>query len=400
MTKILGLDLGTNSIGWAIVDTENNNEFTLSEKGVRIFQEGVKIEKGIEGSKAAERTAFRSARRIKYRRKLRKIQILSVLSDYGYCPVLSKYELDSWRYKKVYPTNKSFLNWQKTNEKQLENPYFYRAMLVEKKLDLNIEEDRFKIGRAFYHLVQRRGFLSNRLESTKENDGTVKKSIAEISTAKGDKTLGQYFYERYQKVEKIRNTYTHREEHYLDEFDRICEFQQLDNEFTDKVKKAIFYQRPLKSQKCLIGKCVFEPKKTRCSVSRPEFEEYRMLCFINNIKIKTPGDENLRFLTDNEKEKIKPQFFRKSKDHFEFDDLAKQLAPKNQYKFYKSREVYREDWLFNYSMNTTVSGCPVSARLKDLFGENFMDAKFEYIREKDGKKSFIDIHDIDRKSVV
>jgi CRISPR-associated endonuclease Csn1 len=119
-----------------------------------------------------------------------------------------------------------------------------------------------------------------------------------------------------------------------------------------------------------------------------------MLCLLNNIKIKTPSDENLRFLTENEKEKLRPQFLRKSKDHFEFEDLAKQLAPKNQYKFYKSREVFREDWLFNYSMNTTVSGCPVSARLKDLFGVNFMDAKFEYIREKDGKKSVIDIHDI------
>ncbi len=394
MTKILGLDLGTNSIGWAVVETENNKEFTLLEKGVRIFQEGVKIEKGIEGSKAAERTAFRSARRIKYRRKLRKIQLLGVLSDYGYCPVLTKNELDSWRYKKVYPANSSFLVWQKTNEIQLENPYYYRSLLVEKKLDLNNERDRFKIGRAFYHISQRRGFISNRLESTKENVGTVKKSIAEISSAKGDKTLGQYFYERYQKGEKIRDSYTHREEHYLEEFMRISEFQQLNPEFIDKAKRAIFYQRPLKSQKGLVGKCVFEPRKSRCSVSRPEFEEYRMLCLINNIKIKTPKDENLRFLTNDEKEKIKPQFFRKSKDHFEFEDLAKQLAPKKQYKFYKSREIFKEDWLFNYSMNTTVSGCPVSARLKDLFGEDYMGVRFDYIREKDRKKSVIDIHDI------
>jgi CRISPR/Cas system Type II protein with McrA/HNH and RuvC-like nuclease domain len=71
MTRILGLDLGTNSIGWAVVDKEKN-EFSLIDKGVRIFQEGVKIEKGIESSKAAERTKYRSARRIKYRRKLRK----------------------------------------------------------------------------------------------------------------------------------------------------------------------------------------------------------------------------------------------------------------------------------------------------------------------------------------
>ena len=76
--KILGLDLGTNSIGWAVVEKEDE-KMKLVEKGVHIFQEGVKIEKGIEGSKAAERTTFRSSRRMKYRRKLRKIETLKAL---------------------------------------------------------------------------------------------------------------------------------------------------------------------------------------------------------------------------------------------------------------------------------------------------------------------------------
>ena len=73
MAKILGLDLGTNSIGWAIVDKENN-DFSLVDKGVRIFSEGVNIEAktNSESSKAAKRTEFRSARKLKYRRKIRK----------------------------------------------------------------------------------------------------------------------------------------------------------------------------------------------------------------------------------------------------------------------------------------------------------------------------------------
>ena len=99
MSKILGLDLGTNSIGWAIVETENSKEFKLLEKGVHIFQEGVKIEKGIEGSKAAERTKYRSGRRLKYRRKLRKINTLKVLIENDFCPKLSIQELNDWRYK-------------------------------------------------------------------------------------------------------------------------------------------------------------------------------------------------------------------------------------------------------------------------------------------------------------
>lgn len=52
MTKILGIDTGTNSLGWAIVEKQTDG-YHLLDKGVNIFQEGVKIEKGKEASKAA-----------------------------------------------------------------------------------------------------------------------------------------------------------------------------------------------------------------------------------------------------------------------------------------------------------------------------------------------------------
>ncbi len=399
MSKLtLGLDLGTNSIGWAVVEN-NNGDFKLKEKGVRIFQEGVKIEKGVESSKAAERTGYRSARRLKYRRKLRKIETLKVLSEYGFCPKLTEGELDDWRYKKIYPQSDDFRHWWLTDnqdsslerEAQRKNPYYFRYLAVTKKLDLSEFDDRKKIGRAFYHMAQRRGFLSNRLEG--ESDGVVTEGINEITEAKGDRTLGQYFYEDlYLKGKLIRNHYTHREEHYLEEFNRICEFQGVAKEIQEKLYKAIFYQRPLKSQKGLIGKCVFEKSKSRCAVSRPEFEEYRMLCFVNNIKIKTPNDEKLRVLTSEERLKVFPMFFRKSKAHFDFDDIAKQLAPKNRYKYYKDRKKKDSDYLFNFSMKTTVSGCPVSARFKELFGTDFISDSFELILNENGQitKKFSD----------
>ena len=392
MAKILGLDLGTNSIGWAVLE-KNKNEFSLIDKGVRIFQEGVKIEKGIENSKAAERTSYRSARRLKYRRKLRKIKTLQALSKHGYCPPLSNEELDKWRFKKIYPQNTAFYSWWKTSDADNKTPYHYRYLAASKQLDLSSEEDRFVIGRAMYHLAQRRGFLSNRLEGTKESDGEVSKSIEAISEAKGDKTLGQYFYEKYLRGEKIRDQYTHREHHYLEEFNRICEVQGLDSELSQKLYDAIFYQRPLKSQKGLIGRCVFEPKKQRCAVSHPLFEEYRMLCFVNNIKIKTPDDEKLRFLDIQERKKTIERFYFK-KDYFPFEDIAKQLAPKNQYKYLKDKNINPEDFLFNYRMDTSVSGNPISARLKHLFGEDFLNLRIEYTRNKDGKISYLDLHDL------
>ena len=58
MERILGIDTGTNSLGWAIVDKDEQG-YRLVAKGTNIFSEGVKIEKGIELSKAAERTGHR-----------------------------------------------------------------------------------------------------------------------------------------------------------------------------------------------------------------------------------------------------------------------------------------------------------------------------------------------------
>ncbi|MCK4565651.1 MAG: CRISPR-associated protein Csn1, partial [Verrucomicrobia bacterium] len=84
--RILGLDLGTNSIGWGVVDDLGAGQIELVKRGVHIFPEGVKIEKGNESSKAAERTGYRAARRLKFRRKLRKVRTLKVLSKAKFCP--------------------------------------------------------------------------------------------------------------------------------------------------------------------------------------------------------------------------------------------------------------------------------------------------------------------------
>lgn len=392
MTKILGLDLGTNSIGWAVVDKENG-DFNLKRKGVRIFQEGVKFEKGSEISKAAERTNYRSARKLKYRRRIRKINTLRVLSKNNFCPKITEEELKNWKYKKKYPQNPEFQEWLRTNEDENKNPYYYRALAVEEKLNMSFQEDRYKIGRAFYHIAQRRGFLSNRLDKNQESEGAVKKEINQINEEKGDRTLGQFFYQKYKKGEKIRGYYTHREQHYLEEFLSIIKQQELSNHISKELHNAIFYQRPLKSQKGLIGKCVFEPTKQRCSVSRPEFEEYRMLSFINNIKIKTPQDENLRSLNQGERESIRPLFYRK-KELFQFEDISKKLANKFRYSYYKDDNKDDADYLFNYKMNTTVFGCPVSARLISIFGEDYMNIKHAYKKEESSNMSFIDISDI------
>lgn len=475
MTKILGLDLGTNSIGWAVVERDNN-DFSLKDKGVRIFSEGVKSEKGVESSRAAERTGYRSARKIKYRRKLRKYETLKVLSLNGMCP-LSIDEIMEWKKSgfKNYPLNPEFLKWLSTDEDSNVNPYFFRDRASKQKVTL------FELGRAFYHISQRRGFLSNRLDQSaegileehcpkieaivedlisideilinikdyffeagildgnekngytkdldegdkklvslhksiltilKKNEsdfekckseiierlnkkdvlGKVKGKIKDISQAMLDgnyKTLGQYFYSLYNK-EKIRNQYTSREEHYLSEFITICKVQGIDKineeekinerKFDGLAKdlyKAIFFQRPLKSQKGLIGKCSFEKSKSRCAISHPDFEEYRMWTYLNTIKIGSQSDKKLRFLTQDEKLKLVPKFYRKN--DFNFEVLAKELIEKgSSFGFYKSSKKCDFFYWFNYKPTDTVAACQVAASLKNAIGEDWKTKFFQY----------------------
>lgn len=398
MGKILGIDTGTNSLGWAIVE-KSNEGCKLLDKGVHIFQEGVKIEKGIESSKAAERTEHRATRVRYYRIRIRKIQLLKILIDNHLCPPLSEDELKKWKQKKVYPLNELFMHWQRTNDNEGKNPYADRHKCLHEKLDLENLTDRYVLGRAFYHLVQRRGFLSNRKDQNGDDTGKVKEGISSLSEEMqkaGFEYLGDYFYSLYNKGGKIRGHYTARNEHYLKEFKAICEIQELDRrlgvDVIKAIEKAIFNQRPLKSQKGQIGKCVFEKNKSKCPVSHPLFEEFRMLSFLNNVRIRTPKDEVLRPLNVEEREKIMPLFFRKSKRNFDFEDIAKKLAPKKMYAFNKQNP--NMPYLFNYPMDVSVSGCVVSACLRDIFGEDWLSAICEVYTLGNGKSRLQILNDV------
>lgn len=396
MERILGIDTGTNSLGWAIVDKEEGCT-QLVAKGVNIFSEGVKIEKGIESSKAAERTEHRSVRKHYYRRKLRKIRLLTVLSSHHLCPPLDSSSLRLWKLKKIYPANELFMKWQRTEDKNDVNPYKYRYICLTQKLDLTDITQRYILGRALYHLNQRRGFLSNRKETSKESDGAVKEGIdsltAEMNEA-GCKYLGEYFYQLYQQGMKIRVHYTSRKEHYLKEFHAICAKQELDEELIKSLEKAIFYQRPLKSQKGQVGTCTFEKGKSRCPSSHPMYENYRMYQFLNNIKVQvcTQYENTERGLTDEEKEKVVPLFKRKSKRTFPFEDIAKKLAGKNNYCYYKDSED--KPYKFNYQMDTQVSGSVVNAQLEEIFGEDWLSSVCEVYTLAKDKTRFQIMNDV------
>ena len=178
MAKILGLDLGTNSIGWAITE-QNEEQYRLIDRGVDIFQEGVAREKGEERPMVQTRTDARALRRHYYRRRLRKIELLKVLVANELCPYLTNEELDGWRYEKRYPLNDEFLSWLRSSDRS--NPYADRYEALTRALDLTTERGRFTLGRALYHLAQRRGFLSNRKDAESSDDGVVKGGIKHLN---------------------------------------------------------------------------------------------------------------------------------------------------------------------------------------------------------------------------
>lgn len=276
MENILGIDLGTNSIGWAITERQGEG-FLLKKSGVNIFQEGVAREKNEEKPSVALRTASRGIRRHYFRRRLRKIEVLKVLVKAKLCPPLTDEMLEKWRYEKIYPLDEAFMNWQRTSDNEDKNPYHDRYEALTRELDLSCVSERYLLGRALYHLSQRRGFLSNRKDTTEDSDGKVQSSIEEIDMemeAMGCECLGEYFYRLHLSGEKVRGKYTSRNSHYRKEFEAICRKQHLSDELSEELRRAIFFQRPLKSQKGSVGKCTFEKTKSRCSVSHPLYEEF------------------------------------------------------------------------------------------------------------------------------
>ena len=395
--KVLGLDLGTNSIGWAITETTESG-YKLLDKGVNIFQEGVNRTKSGEEPMVKNRTMARGHRRLFKRRRLRKIELLKVLIANNLCPYLSETELNCWRYQKIYPMNDEFIRWQYTDDKVNNNPYYDRYTALNSKLDLSKQSDRFLLGRALYHISQRRGFLSNRkIQAESPNNGEVITGINDLSEEikkYNCNFLGEYFFYLYNEGKKIRNKYTSRKEHYEKEFYAICKTQNLKESLIKSLHRAIFYQRPLKSQKGVVGHCTFEKKKSRCPISHPRFEEFRMLSFINNIKIKGPYDTTFRSITLDEIEKIKPLFYRKSKPQFDFEDIAKTIAGRN-----KELYAYKDDkcdapYKFNYRMTQSVSGCPVTAGLMNCFGEDWSSVICSLYTKANNKTELEIINDI------
>ncbi len=294
-STVLGLDLGTNSIGWALMErNEENNPVGIIDCGVRIFQEAVEAK--TRTPKNVKRREARAARRLTQRRTMRKRTLKNALIRI-----------------ELLPDNMEECDTILRNTVEYD-PYLLRARGLDEKLTP------FELGRALYHMNQRRGFLSNRKSGKKKDEGPVKQSIQYIEKQmeqSGYRTLGEYLFHQEEKRNRRTDsklsqkqteilTFTARSM-YEKEFDLLWESQrhfypeQLTDAKKNTIYKIIFFQRPLRIQKHLIGYCRFEPGKHRAAKATLTAQRFRILQDVNNLQIKNPLTREFRPLTEQER---------------------------------------------------------------------------------------------------
>lgn len=144
MKQILGLDLGPNSIGWAIVNEKYDGVMPEVEKhleacGSRIIPMDAAIqgdfEKGNSVSQTAERTGYRGIRRLRERCLLRRERLNRVLDVMGFLP--EHYSAALTRYGKFKDADGCKLAWRKGEDGRYEFVFkeSYAEMLADFRLN-------------------------------------------------------------------------------------------------------------------------------------------------------------------------------------------------------------------------------------------------------------------------
>ena len=272
---VLGLDLGTNSVGWALIEEKVGRPVAIRAAGVRVFPSGMEINEksGKTESHAIERRTARQRRRMLDRQKRRRLEVLHVLQRNGFLPGgKPDHKVPEWQNILAI------------------NPYQVRAEGLDRLLSP------MEFGRAIFHIAHRRGFQSNRKQTAKPGeDGIVKRETDEQETkmkAAGVRTFGEFLWKLRLNDDacRLRERYTMRS-WYRDEFTALCQAQQkngllhLDEKVVRELREAIFYQRPLKVRPSLIGRCKLEPQRQRAAQALLISQRFRLLQDVNHAAL-------------------------------------------------------------------------------------------------------------------
>lgn len=304
----LGLDVGTNSIGWSALELGNGKPVKIVDAGVRIFSDGRNPKDG--ASLATKRRVPRSARRNRDRYLVRRDTFMERLIEHGLMPA------------------------DPEARKSLEalDPWILRAKGLDEALSLH------EFGRALFHLQQRRGFKSNRKTDRADSE---KGAIAEATQRTlekldehGARTIGELFGGRraeaaetnrraakgmrvpqpsarvspYFEAGKIAYDYYPTRDLVQREFDLLWEAQAkwhgeatLGSAAREALADVLFFQRPLRPQP--VGKCSLDPTQERAPRALPSVQRLRIYQEANHLAILTPGSP-ARSLTREERDKV------------------------------------------------------------------------------------------------
>jgi CRISPR-associated endonuclease Csn1 len=275
----LGLDVGTNSLGWCMLDLNRAGEpVGIRALGVRIYPDG--RDPQTKESLAANRRLPRQQRRRRDRTLYRKERLMAALIRHGLMPR------------------------EAAERKHLAalDPYALRARGLDEKLTLS------EFARALLHLGQRRGFLSNRRAEKKEDDekSGMRHGISQLSAqiaAARCRTIGEFLHKqretggtvrarpRREKNKNVWDMYPTRAM-YVAEFDALWAAQsrhhpELSAAARDDIRRILFFQRPLKPVDP--GRCTFEPSEQRAPEALPLYQEFRIRQDIAHLRIERLG---------------------------------------------------------------------------------------------------------------
>lgn len=305
MTYRLGIDLGTNSLGWCAIKLDDNHHPAgVLDGGVRIYSNGRGAKTGT--SLAVDRRNARSMRRRRDRYLRRREVLLGELIRFGLMPEDEK------------------------DRKALASldPYHIRATALDEAVPPHF------LGRALFHLNQRRGFKSNRKTDRSASDaaelGIVASghdSLDAAMAATKARTFGEFLWQRHRldpqtNAPDERRTRIRRDDsqdgydfyparrHIEVEFDALWDTQSqhhpdlMTNEARTRLHYVIFGQRPLKAPQ--IGRCSYVDEE-RLAKAHPLFQRFRLVKAVNELTVERLGDE-ARALTREERDEILAAF--------------------------------------------------------------------------------------------
>ncbi|MBF0176774.1 MAG: type II CRISPR RNA-guided endonuclease Cas9 [Magnetococcales bacterium] len=345
MERILGLDLGTTSLGWAVIDQDAGGEAgRVVAMGVRIFPEG--LEEKTHLPRNQTRRLERMARRQRQRRRNRRKNLGKALTKLGLLPDF--HDAAGWR------------------EVMGVEPYGLRARAVVEPLPPH------HLGRALYHLAKLRGFSSSRLvsgeptaedkEKKEKEEGKVKQAIETLNKELAGQTLGTFLAGQEQKRRRRLGR-----EMVVEEFERIWAAQAphhptiLTEANRDEIHRIIFHQRPVFWRVNTLGRCDLEPEAPLCARGSWLGQRFVLLQNLNSLRLAKPEIREL----DAEERLVLLEHL-SNQGESSFGGLRKALAG-----LWKAKDHPIKGVVFNFEEGKAkkMPGNRVEAKIREALGE-------------------------------